>query len=121
MLVKLSDARSGLDFWSCLRWGLSAHSSPIKRLYEVIAYTIAYLIATRGESYPVPDEFQKKGAVPQAIVERQRTLAEIEEAYDITIDRDALSERGRELFYGDITDISYREYREQSATTGGDE
>jgi hypothetical protein len=114
MLVKLSDAQCGITLGSCLRWGLTRPSSPVKRAYQLLAYPLAYLLATRRESYSTPPPFRRKGAVTERIMELRRPLAEIAEGRGISIDRERLSERGRELFFGDITDLSHREYRARS-------
>lgn len=106
--VKVSDFQVGLDFWSCMRWALTQESYGIlirhrgglervaKTGYDLATFPLAYLDARNRPQYDTPPKFQKRGTLERVIADNRMTLSEIEETYDISLDRSALSDLGRE-------------------------
>lgn len=107
---KTCDFQCGLSFWSCVRWALSHEAYGIfteprpfpwrvlKAGYDLATFPYAYLKARGRERYETPPAFRRKGALEEVISRERMTLSEIEAAYDVSVDRDALSETGREKF-----------------------
>jgi hypothetical protein len=106
--VKVCDFQAGLDFWSCMRWALTQESHGIftrhraglkrvaKTVYDLATFPLAYLDARNRPQYDTPSKLQKRGTLERAIADNRMTLSEIEETYDISLDRSALSDLGRE-------------------------
>lgn len=116
---KVADFQSGISFWSYVTWLLYSHREvadfTVKKIvYDLLVLPLAYLTAQFRETHEAPDGFERKLDLPVAREERRRSLSQIEEEYGITVDRSNLSERGREIFYGD-------EERETSDGTSTDD
>lgn len=108
---KACDFQQGITFRSAIRYTFrpshpyilererGAFGTLLKRMYDLITYFYAFVLARSRDRYTVPDRYRQRGAVEQSIQQNQRWLREIEEELDISIDRDALRQRGREIFY----------------------
>ncbi|MFW6173884.1 MAG: glycosyltransferase family 2 protein [Elusimicrobiota bacterium] len=98
--AKVIDFQVGITFFSWLEWALfsSPKRSFLRIIYNLIACPIAYLIAKTRKQYETPEEYRKKWALRRKFDEIKGTISEIEEIYNVEIDRSKLSERGREIF-----------------------
>ena len=108
--VKVCDFQCGISFWSCIRWAFThernyvfeEERSLLGRLakipYDLVTFPLAYAIARDKPTYSTPSGFRAKGTLDRTVARERKTLSEIETAYDLTIDRDQLSENGRAIF-----------------------
>lgn len=97
---KISILRSGTTLRSCLRWYIRERSILDPGLYyHTIAFTAAYPLAIYRGIYECPSQFEAYGRLVDGIERETRTIEDLEEAYGVQIDRDALSARGRRLFF----------------------
>lgn len=94
--VKTADFQVGFSFWGYLRWSIGRELPLIP--YHVATTVISYLIALPRTSYETPETFRHKGKIDTYLREEALTLQEIEDEYGIEIDRNQISERGREPF-----------------------
>lgn len=96
--------RSGVTLSSFLWRSLGQlRAQPRLNTFRLIACVTAFLVALRrGRHEPPTSEFKRMGALKKRIKKESRTLPEIESDFCLMIDRDALSETGREIFYGDV-------------------
>jgi glycosyltransferase involved in cell wall biosynthesis len=107
---KICDFQSGVSFPSTLRWTVSHQKSTLfererslpaellKRLYDLVTFPYAYLVALGRDRHPAPPEFREKGAIGRKIEESRMTLSELEAAYGFEIDRSTFSEAGRRAY-----------------------
>lgn len=107
---KVADAQVGIDFLSCLAWSVShpryhileEERGPVgrvaKSLYDLVTYPLAYHAARELPTFETPPGLERRGTVEGLIADARKPLAELEAEYGVTVDRDALSERGRALF-----------------------
>jgi glycosyltransferase involved in cell wall biosynthesis len=106
---KRADARVGLAFDSCLRWSVAHERHGIlererglvgrlaKSAYDLLTYPVAYWQARGTERFETPAAFRRRGQLERAIATHQKPLADHEAELGVKMDREALSERGREL------------------------
>jgi glycosyltransferase involved in cell wall biosynthesis len=106
---KVADAQVGIDFGSCLRYSLShpryyileAERGPLgraaKSVYDLVTYPLAFWAARDRESFETPPGMRRRGTLERLIHERRQPLPVLEREYGVTVDRDALSDRGRAL------------------------
>ncbi|SFL61198.1 Glycosyl transferase family 2 [Halogranum rubrum] len=107
---KVADAQVGIDFLSCLAWSVShpryhileEERGPVgrvaKSLYDLVTYPLAYRAARELPRFETPPGLERRGTVEGLIADARKPLAELEAEYDVAVDREALSERGRALF-----------------------
>jgi len=96
---KIGILRSGTSLSSSLQWYLRTRTpSDLGLYYHLLTFTIAFPFARRRGIYETPPQFDTYESLTTRIDESSRTLDEIETAYDVQIDRQALSERGKALF-----------------------
>ena len=107
---KVADAQVGIDFWSCLRWSVShpryyileEERGPLgraaKSLYDLVTYPLAYYAARELPQFETPPGLERRGTVERLVAEARKPLSELEAEYGVEVDRDSLSERGRQLF-----------------------
>ncbi|EJN61250.1 glycosyltransferase family 2 protein [Halogranum rubrum] len=107
---KVADAQVGIDFLSCLAWSVShpryhileEERGPVgrvaKSLYDLVTYPLAYRAARELPRFETPPGLERRGTVEGLIASARKPLAELETEYDVAVDREALSERGRALF-----------------------
>lgn len=107
---KICDFQTGITFRSAVRWTLHHEhyyiledrrrlpAEFIKRVYDLVTLPYAWVKASRRERWAAPSGFERKGALERTIAEQMVTLSELERQYDISIDRDRLTETGRAYF-----------------------
>lgn len=95
--MKMTDFRSGVTFPSFISWSWN-NFDLIRFIYHALIAPPAVIEARLSGRYEAPEGFDRMGALEAAIRDRSMTLREVESEYDLTIDEDALSERGREIF-----------------------
>ncbi|WP_129115807.1 glycosyltransferase [Halegenticoccus tardaugens] len=107
---KVADAQVGIDFRSCLRWSarhpryhiLEERRGPVgraaKSLYDLLTYPAAYYVARDRPRFDTPDGVRRRGTLERLIARDRKPLSEHEAELGATVDREALSERGRERF-----------------------
>jgi glycosyltransferase involved in cell wall biosynthesis len=93
----VTDFQSGVTLDSYFRWALG-ESGP-RAVFLAVTAPLAYLLAMRREQYDVPAPYHNKVEFKQTLDQLRQTLPEIEAEFDVEIDRDQLTERGREIFY----------------------
>ena len=110
---KVADAQVGIDFWSCLRWSVShpryyileEERGPLgtaaKSLYDLVTYPLAYYAARDLPRFETPPGLERRGTVERLIADHRKPLAELETEHGVEVDREGLSERGRELLCRD--------------------
>lgn len=110
---KVADAQVGLDFWSCVVWSIAHPRYYVleerrglvgrlaKTAYDLVTYPLAYYAARTHPQFETPPGLERRGTVERLIAESRSTLGELEAEYDVEVDRNALSERGRDLFCPD--------------------
>lgn len=107
---KACDFQQGITLRSCIQYIFSpSHhvlernrgllGSAAKRCYDLCTYPYSYLKARNRPHYTVPKEFRHRGALEHAILEHRQWLSELEAKFNTTIDRAALGDVGREIFY----------------------
>jgi glycosyltransferase involved in cell wall biosynthesis len=106
---KIADAQVGIDFLSCLRYSVShpryyvleTERGPLgraaKSVYDLVTYPLAFWRARDRESFDTPPGLRRRGTLERLIHEQRTPLSVIEAEYGVSVDRDALSARGREL------------------------
>jgi hypothetical protein len=102
----VSQFRSGITFTSYVRWLLGKlgawrpRSSLSLRsvVFNLACVVPAYLLAQRRGVYDLPSEYADMTRYTDVLPSRIMTLSQIEDAYDIEIDRDALSPEGRDVY-----------------------
>ena len=99
--MKVADFRSGITLASYLRWCFDAPRVQ-KILYYLTLALPAYAVALVRGRYGIASPFDRMGALEERIDEQSKTFTEIEHAYDVTIDRTELSDRGYEIFYENV-------------------
>lgn len=96
--------RSGLYLRPYLRWafeemtGKRDRISPVRGLLHLIVAPIAYLLSFTEERYEAPAEFRDIGVYKDALMDVHMTLSEMEERFDIKVNRDAIGPRGCVVF-----------------------
>lgn len=107
---KVADAQVGIDFLSCLSWSVShpryyileERRGPLGRVakscYDLVTYPLAFYAARDLPQFETPPGLERRGTVERLIAEARKPLGELEAEFDVEVDRDALSERGRQLF-----------------------
>jgi glycosyltransferase involved in cell wall biosynthesis len=94
----VTEFRSGITFRSFVR-DTCRNPTDLKNVYNLAISPFAYVASYTHERYDAPDEFEKVAKLEQVIKQQRSSLQEIEENYDIVIDQDSLSEKGKEIFY----------------------
>lgn len=108
---KVADARCGVELASCLRWAVTAPTSPLerprpplshalKRSYDCLTFFFAWLVAATRESLPTPPSTRDRVEFDRRLRRVQATAAEHESRLDVEVDRSSLSETGRRVFFG---------------------
>ncbi|SEO82230.1 Glycosyl transferase family 2 [Halogranum amylolyticum] len=107
---KVADAQVGIDFLSCLRWSVShpryyileERRGPLgrvaKSLYDLVTYPLAYYAARELPRFETPPGLERRGTLERLVAEARKSLSELEAEYEVSVDREALSARGRQLF-----------------------
>lgn len=107
---KICDFQSGITLTSALKWSLHHERhfilerdrgpllNNLKKPYDFVSHLYAHLKARSREHHPAPPGFKKKGALEKTIAENRMTLSELEDEYEIEIEREALSENGHSAF-----------------------
>lgn len=96
--------RSGLHLQPYLRWsfeelvGIRDRISSKRGLMHLLVAPLAYALSRRGEQYDTPVEFRDIGNFKHALSEVHMTLSEMEERFDIQVDRESLGPRGVAIF-----------------------
>lgn len=98
--------RSGITFPSYVRWLLGklvawrpGSSLNLRAVVFNLACVVpAYLLAQRRGIYDLSDEYADMTQYTDVLPSQIMTLSQIEDAYELEIDRDALSDEGREVF-----------------------
>lgn len=97
--------RSGLHFRPYLRWAFEEMTgernriSPARGLLHLVVAPFAYLLSLREKKqYQAPEEFQDIGTYKEALMEIHMTLSEIEDEFDIEVDRHVIGPRGCVIF-----------------------
>lgn len=96
--------RSGLELRPYLRWafeemtGTRTRISPIRGGLHLGIAPIAYLLAQRRGRYDAPEIFRDIGVYKDALTDIHMTLSEIEERFDVEVDREAIGPRGCAVF-----------------------
>lgn len=108
---KVADMQVRVTLSSALRWSLwhpdyyvlEEPRSPVRRVakavYDVCTYPMAWYVARQYDQFETPSELRQRGELDRAIYENQKTLAELEQAYSIEIDRDDFSSASIRAFY----------------------
>lgn len=94
--VRVAEFQTGISFPSFLRYGTSL--SPLQLCKYLVVCPPAYLLALTRERYELAAEFRQKGTLVEQIEGKRQTLSEIEQSYEITIDRAQLSDAGMAVF-----------------------
>lgn len=90
----------GVTFWS-LFTAMVLRGDTLKwkgRLVYLVALPVAYILSLQEEKYEIPDQFRDYTSRDVGKDEIIFTLEELEEEYDITIDRSELSGYGKEIY-----------------------
>jgi len=96
--------RSGLHLRPYLRWafeemtGKRNRISSVRGFLHLVVAPIAYLLSLTEERYEAPEEFRDIGVYKDALIDVHMTLSEMEERFDIQVDRDAIGPRGCAVF-----------------------
>lgn len=98
--------RTGITFPSYVTWLLwrcrRYTDYNLKRpLAELGMLPFAYLVAHRQPSFRTPAEFTKMGEQYAKRKNLRKPLPQLEQEHEFNIDRSALSQRGRKIFYSD--------------------
>jgi glycosyltransferase involved in cell wall biosynthesis len=88
--------QSGVSLVSCFQWAIESDRSVMK---EWTLYLFAYPLYFFRESYDLPPRFNEKKTLHEEIERNQMTLSEIESSLDQSLDREALSTRGQDIFF----------------------
>lgn len=95
---KVGDFQTGITLRSYMRWNWET-GSVVKFPYHIGANILAYLLAKRERQFESPPSVRDIYRAHTTIrAEKHRTISDIEEEYDIQIDRDAFSEVGKDMF-----------------------
>jgi len=94
----VTEFRSGISFRSFVRYTCENPAS-LENIYNLAISPLAYVDSFTDERYEAPDEFEKVARLERVINQQRSSLQEIEEDYDITIDQNTLSEKGKDIFY----------------------
>lgn len=100
--------RSGLAFWPYMRWafeemiGARTRISATRGFLHLGVAPLAYLLSLREERNSAPAEFRDIGDYKKALMDVHMTLSEMEERFDIEVDRDAIGPRGCAVFDVDV-------------------
>lgn len=98
--IKTVDFQVGISFWSCIKWSLNNRSFA-KLIFDLITYPLAFFISRTKNNYDPPEpkeKFKKRGVLEKEITNLSKTLSEIEDHYDIKINRNKLSKEGQQIF-----------------------
>lgn len=87
--IHTCDFQAGTTLRNSIRWALHRD-----RIVHLPLLTVAYCRATRRKQFEPVDGFREKGL--EIFEEHRHTVDEIEEIYDISVDRSILSNTGRE-------------------------
>ncbi len=96
--------RSGLHLRPYLRWafeemtGQRNRISLVRGFLHLVVAPFAYLLSLRRERYEAPEKFRDIGAYKDALMEVHMTLSEMEDKFDIEVNRDAIGPRGCAVF-----------------------
>lgn len=98
--VRYGELKSGVNFWSYFGW--AANKNKLLAPFYLLPVLIARLrLFLEGERMTVPESFEQKGILEElASIEKRKSLSEIEEQYGVSIEKNRLSEKGREIFGG---------------------
>lgn len=96
--------RSGISYQSYLRWLLIKNWTHTKYNWkrvgaELLMSPVAWEMSE--QDFDLPEEFREMGKQYEVRSRIRATLPELEECEGFDIDKSQLSERGREIFYGD--------------------
>jgi hypothetical protein len=72
--------------------------SPVRGFLHLIVAPFAYLLSLTEERYETPEEFRDIGVYKDALMDVHMTLSEMEERFEIEVDRDAIGPRGCAVF-----------------------
>lgn len=125
--VQVTFFRTGITFPSYVTWLLwrcrKYTDYKLKRpLAEMAMLPFAYFVASCQSSFELPERYTRMGEQYAVRSEYRKTLDELEEEFGFNIDRSALSERGRKIFYGEgisQTDTDIPEIRNAHIDTVG--
>jgi len=96
--------RSGIHLVPYLRWafeemvGERDRISARRGLLHLLTAPIAYLISLRGNRYDTPEKYQDIGRYKDELMDAHMTLKQIEERFNIDVDREAIGPRGCAVF-----------------------
>lgn len=100
--IKVSVFQSGTTLKSSLRYYYKNKSLFYPTIYyHILTLIIAYTLAYHRGIYDSPEEFKERGALESKIDESKRSMAEIEEEYSVSINKNALTKIGIEIFYNE--------------------
>lgn len=94
--ARVNFIQTGISFWGNNKWRLFNAPKPL--FIDLLTYPLAHLVAKNKKHYDLPPEVSHRGDVLRK--GKRRTLSEIEDHYDVEIDKSKLSSRGKEIFYG---------------------
>lgn len=96
--IAVSNFQTGISYGSYLNWSRE-NRSKFGFLYDLcICAPLAYIISLTRDSYDLPSEYKRKGAIDEHIAEQTKTIAELEEEYGFKLDRGSLSTRAKKLY-----------------------
>lgn len=94
---RIADLRGGITVRSLAKHIVS-NASLAGAIFHCSLLPIAYLQSVYRGRYDAPDGFERKQDLYNEIDEKKMTLQEIEEDYDIAVDKSGLSSAGKEIF-----------------------
>ncbi|WP_049987340.1 glycosyltransferase family 2 protein [Halobellus rufus] len=94
---QIVDLRAGISFWSLAQYIWDNWSLPAAVLYSLMLVP-AYFKSLNQERYDAPSGFERKQDLHNAIDRCSMSLSEIEDYYNITVDRSELSQFGQRVF-----------------------
>jgi len=103
-----TDLQVGLSVWGSAKWLLRKGSENRWAYVQLAMLPLAYFSSISRQSYSTPDEYRDPESLFRDIKDSRMTFNELAEFYNIHIDRSALSERGRDIFFPENSGYNYR-------------
>lgn len=95
--LRVSDFRSGITFRSYIDWCLRSDRM-YQAVWRILIGIIAFPLAIKRGCHSLPGELHQMWKFRKEIKKKEVTVPELEKIHNITIERDQLSQRGKELF-----------------------
>jgi glycosyltransferase involved in cell wall biosynthesis len=103
-----TDVQVGLSVWKLAKWLVRKGSENRWAYVQLVLLPLAYMRASMRESYTTPERYRDPRFLFQEMKKARKTFKELAEHHGFDIDHSALSDRGRDVFFIDISGYNYR-------------